>query len=170
MTNWVVESSGAVAHQPITDTSTTKKHGLGTLVRARDIDNTATSGDFIYVKVSNSVTQYDAVAIKAGFTAAPLTLTNGQTAIEAGFAQIANGVKDTYMWVQKNGRPIIRLAAACEKDVKLYATATGGVLDDATTSCLIAGLYATTSATNTAVATGTTCVSRFPVVMRNPAT
>jgi len=151
--------------QLIGDTSTTQKLPLGSIVRA--VDPTFGVGEFIYVQVSNSVTQYDAVAIKANYKAAPLTLTNSQTAIEVGFAQTAVGTKDSYAWLQKAGRPVIRLAAACEKDVKLYATATGGVLDDASTSVLIAGLYATTSATNTAVATGTTCVTRFPVIMRN---
>ena len=152
--------------QPISETSTTKKHPLGTVVRAAD--DTFGEGDFIYVQVSNSCAAFDAIAIKATYKAAPLTVTNGQTAVETGFVQVAIGAKDSYVWAQKNGRPVIRLAASCEKDVKLYATATGGVLDDATTSVLIAGLYATTSATNTAVATGTTCVSRFPVVVRNP--
>lgn len=152
--------------QPISETSTTKRHPLGTVVRGADPD--AGEADFIYVQASNSVAQYDAIAVKAGYKAAPLTLTNGQTAIEVAFTQIAVGAKDSYLWAMKGGRPLVRLAAACEKDVKLYATATGGVLDDATTSCLIVGLYATTSATNTAVQTGTTCVSRFPVVARNP--
>ncbi len=159
-------TSPRLGAQPITDTSATAKHNLGEVIRAAD--TTLGEGDFIYVQASNSITAFDAIAIKANYKAAPLTLTNAQTAVEVGFAPAAVGTKGDYAWAHKNGRPIIRLAAACEKDVKLYATATGGVLDDATSSALIAGLYATTSATNTSVATGTTCVSRFPVLIRNP--
>ena len=155
-----------VGTQPIAGTDATQNHPLGTVVQAND--PTFGEGDFIYVQASNSITAFDAIAIKANYKAAPLTLTNSQTAVEVGFAQTAVGTKGDYAWALKNGRPVIRLAAACEPSVKLYATATGGVLDDATTSSLIAGLYATTSATNTAVATGTTCVSRFPVLIRNP--
>lgn len=154
--------------QPIGEASTTKKHYLGETVQAFDDTGNLGVGDFIYVQASNSIAAFDAIAIKASYKAAPLTTTNGQTAIEVGFAQVAVGAKDSYVWAMKGGRPLVRLAAACEPNVKLYSTATGGVLDDATTSTLIGGLYATTSATNTAVATGTTCVSRFPVVLRNP--
>lgn len=155
--------------QGIADTSATAKHNLGEMVSAVDPSVSGQGvADFIYVQASNSITAFDAIAIKATYKAAPLTLTNAQTAVEVGFAQSAVGTKGDYAWALKSGRPVIRLAAACEKDVKLYATATGGVLDDATSSALIAGLYATTSATNTAVATGTTCVSRFPVLIRNP--
>jgi hypothetical protein len=149
--------------QPIGETSTTKKHNLGEMVEAVDDTNNGGVGQFIYVQASNSITQYDAVAIKGSHKIAPLTITNAKTAVEVGFCQIAVGTKDSYCWVMKNGRPIVRCALACQPDVPLYATATGGVLDDASTSAMLQGLVAITQVTNSAGPT--TCVARYPTVM-----
>lgn len=155
-----------IGAQPFGETSTTKNHPTGTIAKGRDPTN-GYEADFIYVIASNSVAQYDAVAIKDGFKIAPLTITNGKTCGEVGFAQIANGTKDSYMWVQKGGLPIVKLALACQANVPLYATATGGVLDDASTSVQLQGMVAVTEATNSANAK--TCLARYVTTQVEPA-
>ena len=149
-----------IGAQPISDTSSTAKHRLGQEVKAQD--SALFEAEFIYCICSNSVAQYDTVVIKGGYTIAPLTITNGKLAAEIGFVQVANGTKDTYMWVQKNGRPLVKLALATQKDVPLFASATGGVLTSVSTSVLIQGIIAITEATNSANAK--TCVARYPTV------
>jgi hypothetical protein len=115
------------------------------------------------VQASASLTQYDAVRIKADYKAAQLTIDTGKQAVEVGFAQAAFQVGDRG-WVQITGRPLIRLAADCDKELALYATATGGVLDDATTSVMIQGVICTTSVTG--ATTAATCVAAFPTLER----
>jgi hypothetical protein len=143
--------------QPIADTSTTAKHNLGERVMARD--SALFDAEFVYVQASNSVAQYDAVAIKHGYKIAPLTITNAKTAVEIGFVQVAIGTKGDYAWAQKDGRPIVRCALATQPDVPLYASATGGVLTSVSTSAAIMGVVAVTQVTNSAGPT--TCVARY---------
>ena len=150
--------------QQIADTSTTAKHFLGETVQAVDDTNNGGVGQFIYVQASNSITQYDAVAIKHNHKIAPLTITNGKLAIEVGFAQSAFSAKDSYGWVMKQGRPIVRGALATQPDVPLFASATGGVLTSVSTSVHIQGILAVTQVTNSAGQT--TCVARYPTVQQ----
>jgi hypothetical protein len=165
MVNWIIDNPVG-GSQPVLDTSTTARHPLGMLAKAHDADSTTAVGyaELMYVQASNSVAQYDAVAIKESGKIAPLTLTNAQTAVEIGFSQIANGVKDTYMWVWKGGRPIVKCALATQPNLSLYATATGGVLTSLSTSVMIQGVIAVTQVTNSAGQS--TCVARYPVVKR----
>lgn len=123
----------------------------------------ASGNTWVYVQASASLTIYDAVRIKADYKAAQLTIDTGKQAAEVAFAQVAFEVGD-YGWVMVSGRPLIRLAADCEPALALYATATGGVLDDATVSTMINGVVATTSVTGTTVAA--TCVAQFPQLSR----
>jgi len=143
----------------LTDYQSTREYALGTL-------GYGGGDEFIYCECSTSIAQYAAVAIKHGFKIAPLTITNGKTAMEIGFAQFAMGTKNTFGWIQRGGRPIVKLALACQPDVPLYATATGGVLDDASTSVAIQGLVAITQVTNSAGQA--TCVARNVSAMVEP--
>lgn len=155
---------GRVGAQPISTVSTTQNHPLGTEVRAKD--DTFGEGTFIYVQASNSITQYDAVVIKPGYKLAPLTITNGKLAVELAFAQSAIGTKGDYAWVLQGGRPLVRCANGTQPNVPLFATATGGVLDDVSSSVVIQGVQAETQVTNSA---GTaTCVVRFPTAHHEP--
>jgi hypothetical protein len=161
-----IYTSPRIGGQPIATVETTAQHPLGTKVLARDNTNNGGEAEFIYVQCSSSITAYDAVAIKHGHKIAQLTITNGKTAIEIGFAQTAMGTKGTYGWVMQGGRPIVQLALACQPDVPLFATATGGVLDDVSSSVVIQGVQAVTQVTNSA---GTaTCVVRFPTAHHEP--
>lgn len=152
-----------IGAQPLGNVETTQMHPLGTKVTGRDITDNGGEGEFIYVQASSSLAQYDAVAIKGGYKAAQLTITNGKLAVELGFAQVAVGTKDSYLWVMQGGRPIVKLALATQKDVPLFATATGGVLSSVSTSVMIQGVVAITEATNSA--NPKTCVSRFPTAL-----
>jgi hypothetical protein len=150
--------------QAIADASTTQKHYLGEIAEAVDDTSNGGVGQFIYVQASNSITQFDAVAIKGSHKCAPLTLTNAKLSVEVGFSQSAVGTKDSYIWVQKQGRPIIRAALATQPDVPLFASATGGVLTSVSTSALILGVRAITQVTNSAGQS--TCVARYPTLQR----
>lgn len=146
------------------DTSSTKKMPLGQTFQA--VDPTFGVSEFIYVQASNSIAQYDAVAVKAGYKIAPLTITNGKTAIEVGFSQVAIGTKGDYASVIQGGRPLVRCANGTQPNVPLFATATGGVLDDVSSSVVIQGVMTETQVTNSA---GTaTCVARFPTAHHEP--
>ncbi len=149
-----------IGAQVISEVSTTQKMNLGEQVKAQD--SALFEADFIYVQASNSVAQYDAVAIKHNYKIAQLTITNAKTAVEIGFAQVAVGTKDSYLWVMKNGRPIVKMALATQPDVPLFASATGGVLTSVSTSALIQGIIAVTQVTNSA--NPATCVARYPTV------
>jgi hypothetical protein len=155
---------GRIGAQPIGNTDSTQNHPLGTVVRAND--PTFGEGTFIYVQASNSITQYDAVAIKAGYKAVPLTITNGKLAVELAYSQVAVGTKGDYFWVNQGGRPMVRLALATQPNVPLFATATGGVLDDASSSVVIQGIQAETQVTNSAGPA--TCVVRFATAHHEP--
>lgn len=155
---------GRIGAQPIGETSSTQNHPLGTVVRAKD--PTFGESTFVYVQASSSITQYDAVAIKAGYKLAPLTITNGKTGIEIAFAQTAIGTKGDYAWVLQGGRPLVRCANGTQPNVPLFATATGGVVDDVSSSVVIQGVMTETEVTNSA---GTaTCVARFPTAHHEP--
>jgi hypothetical protein len=119
---------------------------------------------WVFVQASSSLTIYDAVRVKSDFKVAQLTLDTAKQAVEVAFAQVAFQIGE-YGWVMTSGRPTVKLAAACEKQVALYATATGGVLDDATVSTMIQGVVATTSSTNSAA--GVACVAQFPSIQRS---
>ena len=127
-------------------------------------DRVLSSGaEWVYVLASNSITAYDAVRIEQGYVASQLTIDTGKDPAELGFAQFAFDDGE-YGFVMVGGTPLIRLAADCDKNVALYATSTGGVLDDATTSVKIQGVICTTSVTG--ATTAATCISRFPTLDR----
>lgn len=150
-----------IGAQAIGTVDSTQNHPLGTVVQAKDA--TLGEGSFIYVRASNSVAQYDAVAIKDGYVVAPLTITNAKNAVEVGFTQVAVGTKGDYFWAQKDGRPIVKCILATQPNVPLYASATGGQLTSVSSSAMIQGIVAVTQVTNSAGQT--TCVARYPTVM-----
>jgi hypothetical protein len=119
---------------------------------------------YVYIQASASLNIYDCVRIKSDYKAAQMTLDTAKQAVEVGFVQVAFELGN-YGWAMVTGRPTVKLAAACEKQVALYATATGGVLDDATVSTMIQGVVATTSSTNSAA--GVACVAQFPTIQRS---
>lgn len=103
--------TGTVAlagHQPIADTSTTKKHPLGTIIQASD--PTYGAGEFIYLQgVANTLTghivNYDANFVTAIHTSA---LNNPRPLAVAMSANVAS----QYGWYQISGQAVVLKSAA----------------------------------------------------------
>lgn len=120
-------TSGAIGAD-LTTTTTSPEFPLGETVTGND------ASEWVYVKASEAIDQYMSVAVSRTFQAAKLTNTNAVTANFFASAQIAFASAD-YGWVAKRlDTATIRVAASCAKNVALYTTATGGVLDDTATS------------------------------------
>lgn len=101
----------------------------------------ANDGVYQYVHANGAIAQYAMVKIDDDFEAAEGTTTllpNTEPA-KVGIAQVAFADND-YGWVFVGpGLATCKVAALCAQDVKLYTTATPGVVDDASTT-LINGL------------------------------
>lgn len=129
--------------------------------------NSVDGGVYQLVKALSAVGQFDAVALLVQGSAttvfdmqvAPLTTTNATKTRGVAFAQTAIAVGE-YGWVALEGANLrVKVATACEPEVPLFTTATGGVLDDATVSASnIAGVFVVSSAAS-ASAPGAIAVS-----------
>lgn len=104
--------------------------------------NPATATLYRYVDATAAITQYQFVKISTNglFTAAPSTTTllpsTEPGLVGCAQCDIASG---SYGWVAVKGYFTGLFAASCVQDVKIYTTATDGVVDDASTT-LINGL------------------------------
>lgn len=138
----------------LTETSTDKKFGIGTLVNLTD------GGQAVYVSAASTISTHMAVGIDAGNAAYPLTTTNSANSKRIGFAQtsIASGYCG---WVQISGTSCkVQVLANCSDNVPLYTTGTAGSLDDTVVSgCLVLGVTIPTRATSVSNATAVTCVA-----------
>lgn len=123
---------------------------------------------WMYIQANASIGQYAAVMINQSSLAVPLTTTNSASSKQVGFAQvsIASG---SYAWVALEGNNIsVNLAADCAPNVRLYTTATNGVLDDAIVSAgLIQGVIATVTISN---ATATRIIAHNPHISNQSTT
>jgi hypothetical protein len=126
------------------ETSTDKKFDLGTST----YDDLGSRWE--YVQASGAITIYDYVKIDDDFQAASATTTTNPSTEPArvGCAQVAFADNE-YGWVVRSGQHTGRFAASCVQDVKIYTTATAGVVDDAATT-LINGLKLITTITSAA--------------------
>jgi len=148
--------------QPISEVSTTKRHPLGTVVRATD--ETLGEGAFIYAKASAAILQYDAVWVKGSSQfAAKISETLVKTPGDVAFAQIAFAA-DEYGWFQRQGSPTVRCKPGTEKNTALFVNASVGTLGGVTASQMILGVVAVTSVTTTVGAIQ--CRASFPTVVR----
>ena len=120
----------------------------GTTFRLGQTTHDFAGNSYVYVKASAAFTLGDCIAIKAGYTAAPMTDALSKTVSLVGVASKVAFTIDYYGWVQTGGSfDNLRVAIDCEPAKPLYITATAGVLDDATLSSMIQGIQITTSAT-----------------------
>lgn len=116
---------------------------LGMIVTAPD------GQEYMYVQAGSAITQYHTVSIDENYQAVPITTTLNNAGYRVGFAQVAFSDND-FGWVALRGSNIsILVAASCNADVPLFATATAGVLDDAgaTTTDKITGVVAIAGST-----------------------
>jgi len=96
---WIVE-------QPIADTSTTKKHPLGTIVRAKD--STYGEGEFIYLLGVGSTVVGSLVTYNATTYQTALSPTNATTdSVPVAVAMSAN-VASQYGWYQIGGLAVVK--------------------------------------------------------------
>jgi hypothetical protein len=122
---WTIQENSLVG-QPIADTSTTQRHTLGTIIRAKD--PVYGSGEFIYLK------GIAATAIGSWVT---YNLDDGSTTLLAANAigpvavAMAVNVANQYGWYQIQGKAIGLCLAGFVDDANVYATATAGSVDDA---------------------------------------
>jgi len=117
--------------------ATNSPENLGPMFAQGTIVNTSQSGQFIFVKASAAIAQYDFVAIETDFTAAGVSTTNvnATAAPELGVAQVAIA-SGAYGWVCIKGTGTGNVLLSCAADVALYATTVPGSLDDAAFSSL----------------------------------
>lgn len=117
---------GSLLGQNIADTSTTKKHELGTIVLAKD--PTYGVGEFIYLKGVASTAIGSWVTYNQDDWSTDLLAANaiGQVAV----AMSAN-VASQYGWYQISGKAIGKALTGFLDNANVYATATAGSVDDA---------------------------------------
>lgn len=119
-----------VGVQPITETSATQRHPLGTRVRA--IDSSYGEGEFVYgIGVANTIVG----------SVVFLSADDGQTALAAaaggqgdlGLAMSIN-LAAGYGWYQVYGKGVGKVLAGFADNAQCYLTATAGSIDDADVS------------------------------------
>lgn len=107
------------------------------------------TGVYQYVHANGAIAQYAMVKIDDDWEAAEgtTTLLASTEPAKVGIAQVAFADND-YGWVFVGpGLARCKFAASCVQDVKIYTTATAGVVDDASTT-LINGLKLITTITS----------------------
>lgn len=127
-TNWLpVEPR--IGIQPISETSTTAQHPLGTIIRAVDRgDNANGEGEFIYALGVASTAVGSWVTILEDNYATALLAANAIGRV--GIAMSAN-VASQYGWYQISGKAVGLALAGYADNGLVYATATAGSVDDA---------------------------------------
>jgi hypothetical protein len=115
----------ALLGQPIGDTSTVQRHGLGTIVRAKD--PLLGAGEFVYLKGVGSTASGSVVLYNPDDYSTSLLAANdiGPVAV----AMSAN-VAGQFGWYQVSGKAIVKAATVADNG-NVYATATPGTVDDA---------------------------------------
>jgi len=141
----------AIFQTKLTDVATADKEGVGTIRKEGD-------NEYIWCKGVGSTVRGSAVAIDEDNATALLTTTVGAVPRRVGFA-LAITVASRWGWYQIRGTSIpMSLAASCPKDVALYTTGTGGVLDNASSSVhKVLTVVADTAVTSAAVSVGHCC-------------
>jgi len=134
-----------------TATTADARFVIGETVMADD------ASKFVYVRAASTIAQYDVCSLLTDNTAAPLTLANASANGGAvAFAQtaIASG---SFGWVAMCGNKLlINCAANCGDSVPLFATSTGGSVDDATGTSgvgFLAGVMTLTTISNATAVT-----------------
>lgn len=115
-----------VGSQPINQTEDVQKHPFGTIVTASSLVYGV--GEFIYLKGVASTVVGSAVIYNADdFTTALL----GANAIgPVAVSMSINDAATKFGWYQISGKAIVRAGTVVD-NANVYATATGGVVDDA---------------------------------------
>lgn len=147
-----------IVEQAIADTSTTKKHHLGQIVRA--YDSTYGEGEFIYLlgvasTVVGSLVYYNATTYQTVLEPG----SSDDTGVPLAVAMSAN-VASQYGWYQISGNAVVKkVAVTVEPQVAVYVSATAGRITDVSSAgeqilgARSANLTTVTSTTSTVVVT-----------------
>ena len=144
--------------QPIAETSTTKKHLLGTIVRATDA--TLGEGEFIYLQGIGSTVVGSIVSYGVGFVTALDTAAATGPSNPLAIAMSAN-VASQYGWYQISG-----LAVATKADTVSFAagagftTSAGLAVAVVTGRCVLGGVVRVVASAKTAVTTVALAINR----------
>ena len=114
--------------QPITESSTTQKHNLGSRVHAHE-DSGKGDAAFVYAKGVASTVVGDVVTFGSDFATALLGV-GAVAGLPCGVAMSANGAGG-FGWYAVEGRVPARANAAVAAGANAYATASPGAIDDA---------------------------------------
>lgn len=122
--------TGRVGMQPIEDVSTTQNHPLGTKVCARDVGTTGYGeAEFIYVKGVSSGAQNAWVTYNQDdYTTALLA---ADAIGPVGIMMSALDAATDFGWIQVCGKAIGSCLTQFADNGAVFATATGGSIDDA---------------------------------------
>ena len=139
-----------IGYQPIAETSTTAKHPLGTIVRAKD--PTYGGGEFIYLKGIGSTTAGALVTYNVGFLTALGTTAVGVSNPFA-VAMSAN-VASQYGWYQIGGLAIGSTAGTVSFAATApFAVASGEMIAATTTNRLAGAVVAVANPSTTTLLT-----------------
>lgn len=121
---------GVIGAQKIDEISSTKKHDLGKIVRAKDVGTTNYGeGEFIYAKGVASCAAKDWVGVPAdNFTLVRATA-NGKYPIMG--VALAALTASYYGWVQVSGKAIGNCLTGFADNGNVVLTSTAGSVDDA---------------------------------------
>lgn len=114
-----------IGAQAIADTSTTQRHPLGTIVRAKDDDDG--EGEFIYLKGVASTAVGSWVTYNADDWSTTLLAANavGPVAIA-----LSANVASQYGWYQISGKAVGKCLTQYADNARVWITATAGSVDD----------------------------------------
>lgn len=142
-------------------TTTTAEFGLGD----RHTDHNGKV--WVYVQASASIAQYDVVTYDETYytTVAPVSTSNDARGDKLGVAAVAFA-NDEYGWLQIYGPCTLNVLASCNPNAELTTSATGGSLDDATTSSLVVADGIVTTAASVSAAAAQAGILNFPAVGR----
>jgi hypothetical protein len=150
-----------IGSQPIADTSTTKNHALGTIVRAKD--PTYGEGEFIYLLGVDSTVVGSVVRYNATTHQTTLAVNTAVQVTPVAVAMSAN-VASSYGWYQIAGLAVIKKTAVqFNPTVAMYLSATAGRVK----AVASAGLQVVAARTAN-LATVTTTTSTITAMMNRP--
>ena len=154
MSDFVATKEAPVGYQAIDETSTTKKHPLGTRIKA--VDATYGEGEFIYLLGLAATAVGSWITFNEDDHSTALLAANaiGPVAV----AMSAN-VAAQYGWYQVYGKAVGKALAAYADNGLVYATATAGSIDDA----VVAGDRVKNAKGASAVDTPSTGLAEFEV-------
>lgn len=128
MPTWAPRSNATIGIQPLAETSTTKRHPLGTIIFAEDVsDDAYGAGEFVYLlgATNTAVGSWVTYNMDDGSTTLLAADARGPVAIA-----LSANVASQYGWYQISGKAIGACLTGYADNARVWITATGGSVDD----------------------------------------